>query len=176
MKKILSIVLALCLSLTCLFSCVTASAEAVATVGIWEMTDVSRRDIEQGKLMTATNTTITLLPDGTYAISLVGNTHYSSDGGETYNPVSYLAIFAFGTYEVTEIDEDLGDVIINITSLDRVVCGDYDSAVNGTEDDAAALAAHSFVGTEIILGGDHKPAEMINPMDFLELSHYTSPY
>ena len=176
MKKTLSVVLALCLALTCLFTCLAASAEAVAEVGTWELTDISRSDIEQGKLITATNSTITLLPDGTYALSLVHDTHYSSDGGETYNPVSYIAIFAYGTYEVTEVDEDLGDVIINITSLDRVVCGDYDSAVSGTEEDAAAMAASPFVGSEIILGGDHKPAEMINPMDFLEVSHYTSPY
>ena len=176
MKKTLSIVLALCLALSCLFTCLTASAEAVAEVGVWELTDIARRDIEQGKLMTATNTTITLLPDGTYAISLVGDTHYSSDGGETYNPVSYITFFVYGTYEVAEIDEDLGDVIINITSLDRIVCGDYDSAVSGTEEDAAALAAHPFVGTEIILGGDHKPAEAIDMMIFMEVSHYSSPY
>ena len=41
---------------------------------------------------------------------------------------------------------------------------------------AAAMAACPFVGSEIILGGDHKPAEAINVMAFLELSHYTSPY
>ena len=176
MKKTLSIVLTLCLALTCLFTCLTASADAVAEAGIWEMTDITRSDIEQGKLINAVNNTITLLPDGTYAMSLVYDTHYSSDGGETYNPVSYIAIFVYGTYEVTEVDEDLGDVIINITSVDRVVCGDYDSAVSGTEEDAAAMAACPFVGSEIILGGDHKPAEAINVMAFLELSHYTSPY
>ena len=176
MKKTLSIVLALCLALSCLFSCLTASAEAVAEAGVWELTDITRSDIEQGKLINAVNNTIPLLPDGTHAMSLVYDTHYSSDGGETYNPVSYITFFVYGTYEVTEIDEDLGDVIISITSLDRIVCGDYDSAVNGTEEDAAALAAHPFVGTEIILGGDHKPAEAIDMMIFMEVSHYTSPY
>ena len=175
--KILSIALALCLTMTCLLGCLTASAEgAVDQPEVWELTDIARRDIEQGKLITASNTTITLLPDGTYAMSMVGDTLYSSDGGETYNPTSYVAIFAYGKYEITEIDEDLGDVIINITSLDRVVCGDYDSAVDGTEEDAAALAAHPIVGMEIILGGDHKPADVPGMMDFLEVSHYVSPY
>ena len=176
MKKTLSIVLALALTLTCLFTCISASADAVSEVGVWELTEISRRDIEQGKLIYATNSTITLLPDGTYALSLVHNTNYSSDGGETYNPVSYIAIFAYGTYEVTEIDEDLGDVIITISSLDRVVNGDYDSAVSGTDDDAAAMAAHSFVGAELILGGDHKLADMIDIMDFVEISHHKSAY
>ena len=52
MKKTLSIVLALCLALSCLFTCLTASAEgAVDQPEVWELTDIARRDIEQGKLI-----------------------------------------------------------------------------------------------------------------------------
>ena len=177
MKKTLSIILALCLTLTCLFTCLTASAEgAIASIEAWELTDIARSDIEQGKLITTTSTNVTLAADGTYAITMVGDTLYSSDGGETYVPSMYLTIFAYGTYEVVEIDEDLGDVIIRILSLDRVALGDYDSAVKGTEEDFAAMAAHPFIGTEIVLGGDHKVAEISGMMDFLEIAHFVNPY
>lgn len=176
MKKTLCIVLALTLTLTCLFTCVSALADAVPEVNMWELTEITRRDIEQGKLISTYSNSITLIPDGTFALALVSDTLYSSDGGETYNPVNYFTIFLYGTYEVTEVDEELGDVIINITSIDRVVRGDFDSAVNGTEEDAAAMAGHPFVGAEIILGSDHRLAELVDMMQFLELSHYSNPY
>ncbi len=177
MKKILSAALALCLALSCLFTCLTASAEgAVDSIGAWETTDIARSDIEQGKLITVTSTNVTLATDGTYAIAMVGDTIYSSDGGETYVPSMYLAIFAYGTYEVVEVDEDLGDVVIRILSFDRVVLGDYDSAVSGTEEDFAAMAAHPFVGTEIMLGGDHKVVDFDSMMGFLEIAHFVNPY
>lgn len=107
---------------------------------------------------------------------MVSDTLYSSDGGETYVPSMYLTIFAYGTYEIVEIDEDLGDVIIKVLSLDRVVLADYDSAVNGTEEDFAAMANHPFVGTEIVLGGDHKVAEISSMGIFMEVAHFVNPY
>ena len=177
MKKTLSIILVLCLALTCLFSCITASAEgAISSIESWELTNIDRRDIEQGKLISTTSTNVTLAADGTYAIAMVSDTLYSSDGGETYVPSMYLTIFAYGTYEIVEIDEDLGDVIIKVLSLDRVVLADYDSAVNGTEEDFAAMANHPFVGTEIVLGGDHKVAEISSMGIFMEVAHFVNPY
>lgn len=177
MKKTLSIILVLCLTLTCLFSCITASAEgAIPSIESWELTNIDRSDIEQGKLISTTSTNVTLAADGTYAIAMVSDTLYSSDGGETYVPSMYLTIFAYGTYEIVEIDEDLGDVIIKVLSLDRVVLADYDSAVNGTEEDFAAMANHPFVGTEIVLGGDHKVAEISSMGIFMEVAHFVNPY
>ena len=176
MKKTLSIVLALCLALTCLLT-LTASAEgAIASIEAWELTNIDRRDIEQGKLISTTSTNVTLAADGTYALTIVSDTLYSSDGGETYVPSMYLTIFVYGTYEVVEIDEDLGDVVIRILSFDRVALNDYDSAVSGPDEDFAAMAAHPFVGSEIVLGGDHKVVDFDGGMDFLEVAHFVNPY
>ncbi len=173
MKKTLSIVLALVLALTCFLA--VASAEGTTT-GTWSLTTVSPRIIDQGALMTGENCTITLLEDGTYILTSAMCTLYSSDGGETYNPVFYGAATVYGTYEVTEIDEELGDTIINLLSVDRCVSGEYDSDVDATDEVKAAMTAHATIGMEIILGSDHKVAEMISFTNYTDIASGESAY
>ncbi len=173
MKKTLSIVLALVLALTCFLA--AASAEG-STAGTWSLTTVSPRVIDQGMLMTGESCTITLLEDGTYILTSTMCTLYSSDGGETYNPVFNGAATIYGKYEVTEIDEELGDTIISILSVDRCLSGEYDSDIEASDELKALMAEHSTIGMEIILGSDHKVAEMIGYTNYTDISNQKSEY
>lgn len=140
----------------------SGSGGGATMVGIWEMTDYIGQTIEQGKLSAGANSTIVLFSDNTYALSLTRNTYYSSDGGETYNPTNYNGLVAYGTYEITSEDAELGEKILKFVTIDRVVNGEYDTDVAVTDTEKEIMASSDVVGKEIYLTSDGKMSELID--------------
>lgn len=138
------------------------SSSGTTMVGIWEKTDYIGRTIEQGKLSAGANSTIVLFSDNTYALSLTRNTYYSSDGGETYNPTSYVGALAYGTYEITSDDAELGEKTMKFTTIDRVVAGEYDTDVAVTDAEKEIMTGNEIIGKEIYLTSDGRMSELID--------------
>lgn len=138
-------------------------------VGTWELTDVLIRTIDQGKLSAGANSTITLYSDNTFVLTCARNTYYSSDGGETFNPVSYSGALIRGTYEITNDDAELGEKTMKVTKISRIVKGNYDSDASATDADKELMANNELVGREIFLGSDGKMSEIIDIVWFTEI-------
>ena len=140
MRKLLCIGMALVMMLA-LASCNGGGGNSggLTEVGTWELTDINMRTIEQGKLAAANHNTITLFSDNTFVLTSVVNTLYSSDGGETYNPTSYVNDIVHGKYEVTEKNEELNETTIKITEITRVTHEGYDSDTDASDADKDAL-------------------------------------
>ncbi len=169
MKKLLTILLSFCLILSSLMMTTgCAKNEAVSEIGTWEKNDILFTTIEQGKTHTDLHSNLTLFSDNTYECTSVSNSYYSSDGGESFYPVCYITFIFYGKYESIGEDAALNERTIKLTSVDRVVCGEYDTAVNVIESDKELMKNSSAVGQEIILGADHKLSDHI-PGDFLKL-------
>ena len=132
-------------------------------VGTWELTDLTFRTIEQGKLTAASNGTITLYSDNSYVVSCARNTYYSSDGGETYNPTNYMNAILYGTYELVSEDAELGEKSIKITAISRAIVNGYDTETAGATDaDKEIMSSNELIGKELYLGSDGKISEMID--------------
>lgn len=164
-KAVLCISLALVIALA-LASCgESGSGSGGSTeVGTWELTELAPRTIDQGKLLAASHSTITTFSDNTFVLTEVQDTLYSSDGGETYNPTSYVNIIVHGKYETVSTDAELGESTIKITEITRVQQDDIDTDKAASDSDKQMMADCSAVGMEIILGADYKMSQIV-PFD-----------
>ena len=117
--------------------------------GTWQNSVISFEVITQGKLCHAATAVLTLYEDNTFVLTDIYETSYSSDNGETYNPVSDVAVIVYGTYEVVETDEDLGESVIQFASVTRILRGEEEA-------DEEALSSCGLVGEEVIVSSDTK--------------------
>lgn len=167
MKSVLCAVLAL--MIFALTACGSGGGGATQ-VGTWESSEIELRTIEQGKLNTLRYNTITLYSDNTFTMVNTQNTYYSSDGGETFNPVSDVGCIVYGKYETVEINEEIGDHTIKIAEITRVQSGEFDSDTDATDANKEAMKSGDAVGFEVILTSDHKISEVINVMPYYRLT------
>lgn len=168
--KIVSVLIAALMIVSLLAACGEGGGSGATEVVTAVKSKISFTTIEQGKLTTSDYTAATLYSDNTYMIITSNNTYYSSDGGETFNPTNDLEIIVYGKCEITDENTELGERTIKITSVDRVVSGDYDSTVKGDD-----LSENSFIGTELILTNTHELSDNVGFGPFLNL-FYVSPY
>lgn len=169
MKKILSVVLCLSLMLGCACMLTACGGNAgVTQVGTWEYAELTYRVIEQGKLNTGNFNNITLFSDNTFVLTVEMNTYYSSDGGETYNPVADNYYVVHGTYEVTDENAELGEKTIKIASITRVQTNEFDTET-GTDAQKAAMGTCETIGTEIILDAALKMSAPVSVMGILSI-------
>lgn len=148
------------------------NGSGLSEVGTWQLTELSAETITQGMLLHAVHNTITLFSDNTFVLTCVYDTDYSSDGGETFNPISYVDRFVHGKYEVVGSNEELGEQTIKITEITQVSYGDYDSVASATDEDKDAIKNNEVVGMEVILTSDHSMSEMISIMAFLNIGPF----
>lgn len=177
MKKSITTIVTLALVVVMALAFIACSGSKGATqIGTWESSVLNFTTIEQGKLGSAYINNITLYDDGTFVLTTVQNDYYSSDGGETYNPVSNIGVILYGKYETVELDEEIGDRTIKITEITRLVNHEFDSAVSASDADKEAIANNEAIGTEIILGSDHKMANQISALIFYKIGGVESPW
>lgn len=148
----------------------SGSSGGTVAIGTWELTDLTFRTIEQGKLAAASNCTITIYSDNTYVVACARNTLYSSDGGESYNPTNYNNAILYGTYELVSEDAELGEKAVKVTTIDRVLRNGYDTAAAGPTDAEKEIMSNSeLIGIDLYLGSDGKISEMIDVVWFVEI-------
>lgn len=165
-SRIMAFVLAV-LAVLAMASC--GGNKGAEEVGTWEYSALSFRTIEQGKLGTGVFNAITVYSDGTFVLTAEQNTYYSSDGGETYNPVSDVYYIVRGTYETVEENAELGEKTIKINSITRVVTNEFDTET-GTDAQKAAMGTCEAVGQEIILDAAYKMSEPVSVMKIMGIS------
>lgn len=161
MKRLLGAGLALVMVLALAACGGEGSSGSSSIVGIWEATDYQGRTITQGKLATGYNSTMILLSDNTYILSIAQNAYYSSDNGETYNPTNYISVQVYGTYTITNEDAELGERTVQINTVDRVINAGYDTDESATEEDRALMADNPLIGAEYYLTSDGRMSEAI---------------
>ncbi len=155
-NKIVSVLVAM-LMVVCLLPLTACGDTGVTEVVTASKSELSFEVIEQGKLAWSRCSTATLYSDNTYMIISAGGVYYSSDGGETYSPYADWGTIYYGTCEIVDENAELGERTIKITSIDRMVNGDYDS----NTDEAADLANNELIGTELILTDAHELSDII---------------
>lgn len=162
LSKLLVIALAVAMCLTGLCACGGNVARETYT-----FREVTFRTIEQGKLGTGGYNILTLSSDGSFELTVCNDTYYSSDNGESYNPVSMLCATIYGKYEVTNEDKDLGDKTVKITEVSAVVIEDvkYEgetlSKLNAYAATGSTGLNESLVGKEVIVDKSHGISEKI---------------
>lgn len=139
-----------------------SSGNAVTEVGTWEKSEIVYQTIEQGKLNTIRASMISLRSDNTFTLVFINNAYYSSDGGETYTPVSDVDFIVYGKYETVEVNEEIGDQTIKFTEFTRVVSGEFDSDTDASDAKKEIMKNSDAIRSEIILTSDHKISDYIN--------------
>lgn len=150
----------------------SGSSGGTVAIGTWELTDLTFRTIEQGKLATAFNSTITIYSDNTYVVASARNTLYSSDGGESYNPTNYINAILYGTYELINEDAELGEKTVKITTVSRAIVNGHDTETAGATDaDKEIMSNNELLSKELYLGSDGKISEMIDSAWFVGIGN-----
>jgi hypothetical protein len=175
-KKLIStalatlMILATMLTMTACSSGDSASSGAKET-GTYQQSRLEAMTIEQGKLNRGYFNAITLFDDNTYILTDTLNVYYSSDGGETFNPTYIGETVTYGTYEVVDTNEELGESTIKIATVDRIVMGEFDSAAAElTDEQKDYLANNGAIGTEIIVSSDHRMSDIVDITNFKDIT------
>lgn len=176
MKKYVSVIICLVLFASCLAgltACGKNDAQAAtgfSEVGIWENTDVTNSVVDGANISMPSHETIVLYSDNTFALVSVMEIYYSTDGGETYNPLYDWFAKVYGKYETVGTNEELGERTVKITEITRILHRD----TNSDSDSALAemVKNNGAIGKEIILGADYKMSEKVGLDNFFDMSVY----
>lgn len=176
MKKQIRNVLCTTLALIMLLALTACGGESggATALGTWHISEVEMRTIEQGKLAAAIGSVITVYSDNTFVLVNIGNTYYSSDGGETYVPTMDCTFTVYGKCETVDTNEELGERTIKVTEITRVLGGTeagYNSDTDASDAAKEAIKNNDFIGYEMILTGDYKIAEQVRG-PFLSMTNY----
>lgn len=156
--------LALVAALAATVSCVgmfAGCSSAKEEVGTYHYNYSEFAKITQGSLIRSYSDVLTIYSDNTFTLSSVFDCYYSSDG-EAYNPVSYSACTAYGTYEVVSEDADLGEMTIKITDITKCVVDGETVVLKEEFTDKVIEATKKVIDKEVILTFDYKISDSIS--------------
>lgn len=109
--------------------------------------------IEQGRLLSAYNTSLTTYSDNTFAANCVQNTLYSSDG-TAYNPTFFGLYTLYGTYEVVSSDDVLNETTIKIVDVTQLETADGMMEKSAFPAEVTEALNADIIGKEVILQAD----------------------
>ncbi len=160
MAKIKKAVLVLVIAaLACVPFLLTGCSGGGAEIkGVYYKNDCVYSVIEQGKLVKATSSCMTVYSDNTFTANAITNSLYSSDG-TSYNPTFFGAFTVYGTYEVVGEDPVLKETTIKIVDVQKLDTRDGTVEKAAFEEDVAAAIESDFIGLEIILMSNFEMSE-----------------
>lgn len=126
-KNLLTLVLALvtAMLLTMLAGC-SAGSSNPACLGVWTHSGGAAAltqhyaFLDPSHLLMSISDSITIFDDNTFILATDFTVDYKNDEVSPWFPISVGSTVNYGTYEVVSTDDDLGETVIKIVSVDRV--------------------------------------------------------
>lgn len=150
-KAALAFVLAAVAAVSLMF--VGCSGGGAEVTGIYCNSNVSYSMIEQGRLLSAHTTSLSIYSDDTFTANCVQNTLYSSDG-TAYNPTFFGIYTLYGTYEVVSSDDILNETTIKIADVTKLETADGMMEKSAFPAEVTEALNADIIGKEVILQSD----------------------
>ena len=129
----LAAALVLATAVTCFAGCGAAKEE----LGSWSTSVFDKSANEFATMFRHYDDTLSLYSDNTYKLEKQYYTYVSTDGGDSYVLRASGSTYLYGTYEVTETNEELGEQTVKLADVSKVILGENTFEI--TDNDFSAV-------------------------------------
>ena len=158
-KAALAFVLAAVAAVSLMF--VGCSGGGAEVKGIYLNSIARYTVIEQGRLLAAYTTSMSVYTDDTFTANCVQNTLYSSDG-TAYNPTFFGIYTLYGTYEVVSEDAVLNETTVRISDVTAIETADGMMEKSAFPAEVTEALNADIIGKEVILQADLQMNESLS--------------
>ena len=143
----LAAALVLAAAVTCFAGCGAAKEE----LGSWSTSVFDKSANEFATMFRHYDDTLSLYSDNTYKLEKQYYTYVSTDGGDTYALRAYDTAYIYGSYEVTNTNEELNEQTVKLTDVTEVIYQDHDFVIENGDFSAIENEEIETVGQTLII-------------------------